>query len=221
MLRVLCLFSGSASSLRYLVENDPNYGKRYVFVGAFCDRDGVTGITYCRDADIPIPVDVIDYRAWIRRNNVSYNDLQARAVYFTQVLDLVRKYKPDIILCSGFMLVITSNFVAAYPNRILNVHPANLAKLGEDGKPVYAGTKDAVQSAIAAGDKCTRSTIHVLTDDVDLGPAVTFSDWLAVAPDRDAKCHQEAMKVHCDGPGYAAALAMICDDVTVLDRLAA
>jgi len=52
-----------------------------------------------------------------------------------QVLQKVKKYQPDLIVLAGFLLKIPEAMVAAFPDKIINIHPALLPKYG--GKGMY------------------------------------------------------------------------------------
>lgn len=203
MLQIAILFSGSASSVRYLIENDPHYTKTYSFAMGMTDNKDASGRSYLEDCGIPcIPA---DFHAWRRDNDVSYGDTHSREEYFAIYDQFIKAYKADIILLSGFMLIITPPLLGAY--HILNVHPSGLHILDENGKRKYTGA-DAVTDAINAGETQTFSTIHLLNEEVDGGPIVTISDPLAYRGGSVAD-HQERMKTLCDGPAYATALKMI------------
>ncbi len=72
--------------------------------------------------------------------------------------------KIDLILLIGFMRILSSEFVERWRGKIINVHPSLL--------PKYAGgmNNDVHESVLAAGDKESGCTIHLVTKDVDCGP---------------------------------------------------
>lgn len=205
-MRVAVFFSGGASSLKYLLENDSNLNKKYQIVVAFTDNPQAAALNLVKQADIQLIQ--LDFHNWCRQNQVKFNDLKARQNYFRQISHLIKPFKPDIIMLSGFMLLITEPLLTKYQNRILNVHPADLTILNQQGKRKYTGI-DAVAQAISAGEKSTRSTIHLVTAEIDNGPIVTLSDPLIIEHGSDAKTHQEKMKWACDGPAYARALTLL------------
>ena len=203
-LRVVAFFSGSASSVRWLFENDPNYRVTYEFVGMFSNVSEASGIEYGETHGIP--VEKIDYREWCKRHRVKRTNLVARVAYYQEVLvECIAPYNPDFILLSGHMLLLTEPFLTAYEGRMLNVHPALLSKRGADGLPKYRGIGDVVGQAMAAGDP-TGSTVHILIERADLGPIVAESAPLPYEMGDNSKAHQELMKTACDGPAYQLAL---------------
>lgn len=74
----------------------------------------------------------------------------------------------DLVVCSGYMKLIGPQTIASVRGRILNVHPALLPKHG--GKGLYG--RHVHDAVIAAGDKETGITIHLVNGEYDKGPVV-------------------------------------------------
>jgi folate-dependent phosphoribosylglycinamide formyltransferase PurN len=87
----------------------------------------------------------------------------------------------DVILLLGYLYVITEPLLAAFPGRILNIHDADLTLRRADGSPRYPGLH-ATRDAIFAGERETRSSVHVVTSQVDAGPVMARSAAFPVAP---------------------------------------
>lgn len=209
-LRIVVLFSGGASAVKYLMENDTNYGKKYKFVFSLTDTKGASGITYLKENNIPYTV------ASIKQFNARHHyfgkikDMpdSIRRAYFRYILDIISPHKADIILLSGFMLKIVGPLLGYCP--IINVHPSDTRIKSEDGvTPKYTG-KNAVKLAINAGETSTASTIHVVEEKIDEGRIICVSQPLMVQPEVSVTEHQNRMKIFCDGPAYREALSMIC-----------
>lgn len=207
-MRVAVLFSGGASALKYLLENDPNVGRIYEFVGALTDRPDASGISIAQQAHIP--VEILSFREFLRERGASFRDPKAREAYFTEVVKRLEKWAPDVLMLSGFMLIVTEPLLGAYRGRILNVHPADLTITDAQGRRKYVGL-DAVRRALEAGEKFTRSTVHLVTEEVDGGPILTLSEPLEVVPGISPEEHQERMKWACDGPAYQKALELLAE----------
>lgn len=217
LMRVVVLFSGGASALKFLLEHDANLGRKYAFVGAFTDRRDAPGIeTACRAG---IPVEVLDYREFIRAHRATYSDPKARRAYFETVARRLDRRQPDVLMLAGFMLIVTDPLLSTYTDRILNVHPADLTVVDDRGARKYTGM-DAVAQAIEAGETQTRSTVHLVTRDVDAGPIVALSEPLAVEQGITPERHQEKMKWACDGPAYLKALSRIAEGRVWIDPVA-
>ncbi len=77
------------------------------------------------------------------------------------VLDELARWQPDLVVLAGFMRLLGPAVVAAYQNRILNIHPSLL--------PAFPG-KDAPRRALEHGVKVTGCTVHFVDEGVDTGP---------------------------------------------------
>lgn len=83
-----------------------------------------------------------------------------RAQHDAQMIAQLRAHRVDLVCLAGYMRIITSEFVQAYPQRILNVHPSLL--------PAFPGL-DAQAQALAYGAKVAGCTVHFVDEAVDHG----------------------------------------------------
>jgi phosphoribosylglycinamide formyltransferase-1 len=83
-----------------------------------------------------------------------------RAEHDAAILARLREHKVDLVCLAGYMRVITPEFVRAFPNRILNVHPSLL--------PAFPGL-DAHQQALDYGARVAGCTVHFVDEAVDHG----------------------------------------------------
>jgi phosphoribosylglycinamide formyltransferase-1 len=104
-----------------------------------------------------------------------------RAEFDAITAETLQRLDVDVVLLLGYLYVLTEPMLDAFPGRILNVHDSDLALLSNDGRRRYRGLH-ATRDAIMAGERETRSTLHVVTSEVDGGPIVTRSEPFAVAP---------------------------------------
>jgi phosphoribosylglycinamide formyltransferase-1 len=74
-------------------------------------------------------------------------------------------YRPDLIVLAGFLKLIPSELIAAFPNRIINLHPSLLPKYG--GKGMYG--MHVHKAVIDAGDDESGITIHLVNEHYDEG----------------------------------------------------
>jgi phosphoribosylglycinamide formyltransferase 1 len=82
------------------------------------------------------------------------------------IRDTLLKHQVDLVVLAGFMKKVGSKTIEAFAGRIINIHPALLPKYGGPG--MY-GT-NVHERVLAAGDRETGVTIHVVTDHYDAGP---------------------------------------------------
>lgn len=84
------------------------------------------------------------------------------------MLSLLRERDIHFIVLAGFLLMIPDYLIAAYPRRIINLHPSLLPKFG--GKGMYGHhVHEAVK---AAGEKETGMTVHYVTGECDGGEII-------------------------------------------------
>jgi folate-dependent phosphoribosylglycinamide formyltransferase PurN len=87
----------------------------------------------------------------------------------------------DVVLLLGYLFILTEPMLDAFPNRILNIHDADLLLRRPDGGPRYPGLHS-TRDAIIAGERETRSSAHIVTSELDGGPVVARSRAFPVAP---------------------------------------
>ena len=83
----------------------------------------------------------------------------------------------ELVVLAGYMQLVSPGFLAAFPQRVVNVHPALL--------PAFPGI-GSVEQAIAYGVKVAGVTVHFVDEGVDTG-AIIFQRAVDVAPDDDGE----------------------------------
>ena len=90
-----------------------------------------------------------------------------------QIIQLMQAWRVDLIVLAGYMKVVSPDFIKAFPNRIINLHPSLL--------PKYKGLH-AVEQALEAGDKVTGCTVHYVNEELDSGEVILQSE-VPIEPD--------------------------------------
>lgn len=160
-MRLAVLVSGSGTNLTALlraIDHDGAFGGEVVVVGS--DRGDAGGLRHARAADVPVVVEEL-------------GDHSDRATWEATLVERLRVHQPDAIVLAGFMKIVSGEFLAHWPHRVLNTHPSLL--------PAFPGAH-AVREALAYGVKVTGSTVHFVDEQVDHGPIIA----------------QEAVPVHSD-----------------------
>jgi phosphoribosylglycinamide formyltransferase-1 len=114
------------------------------------DRTGTYGVE--RSAAAGSDTFVVDFKA--------YAD---RAAWNAALTEAVEAYQPDIVVSSGFMRIVSPEFIDAFDGKYLNTHPALL--------PSFPGAHG-VRDALAYGVKVTGCTVHWADAGVDTGPII-------------------------------------------------
>lgn len=106
-----------------------------------------------------------------------------------RVLDLLTARKVDYIILAGFLLLVPENLLNAFPNKIINIHPALLPKYG--GKGMYG--HHVHEAVVANHETVTGITIHVVDGRYDCGTTL-FQARCMVLPTDDA--NDVAARIH-------------------------
>ena len=86
--------------------------------------------------------------------------------------DWLERLGVELVVCAGYMHLLSPEFLARFPGRIVNVHPSLL--------PEFPGTR-AISDAVAARVETTGVTVHVIDEGVDTGP-ILAQEPVPVAP---------------------------------------
>ena len=98
--------------------------------------------------------------AGVRALTISHKDFASREAFDRALVDALREAEVNWVALAGFMRVLTPQFLAAYPGRIINIHPSLL--------PAFPGL-DAAKQALEYGVKLTSCTVHFVDHGVDSG----------------------------------------------------
>jgi phosphoribosylglycinamide formyltransferase-1 len=161
--RLAVLLSGRGSNFAAIHDAIVRSELDAEIVSVISNRPGAPGIEYART--LGLPAHVVDHRAF-----------DSRAAHEAEVLAILENARPDFIALAGYMRLLSPSFIAAYPMRIINIHPSLL--------PAFAGV-DAQAQAVAHGVKISGCTVHFVDENLDAGPIIVQRA-VAVGPDDDA-----------------------------------
>lgn len=122
--------------------------------------------------------------AGIETRTVRLADFADREEWNEALAAAIEECRPDLVVSAGFMRVLGSPVLTAFPQRIINTHPALL--------PLFPGAH-AVRDALAAGATQTGSTVHVVDAGVDTGPVIA-QEVVAILPGDDEATLHERIK---------------------------
>ena len=94
---------------------------------------------------------------------VSQADYSDKGAFETHIITVLRRYQIDWIALAGYMVIVGPTLLAAYPDRIINIHPSLL--------PAFKGL-DAQQQALDYGVKYAGCSVHYVTAAVDSGKII-------------------------------------------------
>jgi phosphoribosylglycinamide formyltransferase 1 len=149
-LRVAVLISGRGSNLQALIEAcaAPDFPAAIACVIA--NRAGAAGLAHAARAGIPSRV--IPHRL--------YPD---RAAFDRTLDEALHEAGAELVCLAGFMRLLTSGFVEAWRDRMINIHPSLL--------PAFPGLQTH-ERVIAAGVRFTGCTVHFVRPEMDTGPII-------------------------------------------------
>lgn len=145
------LVSGRGSNLQAIIDNIEKGSLAAELVVVVSDQPDAYALDRARKHGIAaVHVSAKGYRG--KRDE--YDALLAREL---------QKHEVDLVCLAGFMRIITPTLIKAYPNRILNIHPALL--------PAFPGLH-VQKAALAHGAKFSGCTVHFVDEGMDTGPII-------------------------------------------------
>ena len=148
-LKVGVLVSGSGSNLQAIIDAAAE-GLPIEIAHVVSSRPDAYGIERAKAAGIPVLV----------MNQQMYADARAAD---EMIADTLKASGVEYVVMAGYMRMVTGVLLDAFPNRILNLHPALL--------PSFVGAH-AIQDAFDAGVKVTGVTVHFANAEYDKGPII-------------------------------------------------
>ncbi len=133
-----------------------------------------------------------------------YSDI---AAYSKALADTLTEEKIDLVVLAGFLTIFDEQVYSAFPNKIINVHPALIPSFCGKG---YYGLH-VHEAALAKGVKVSGATVHIVTPECDAGPiilqkAVEVKDddtpetlQRRIMEEAEWKILPEAVKLFCEG----------------------
>ena len=155
--RLVVLVSGAGTNLQALLDAcaDPGYGATVVAVGA--DRDSIAALDRAKAANIST-------------FTVKVGDFPTRDDWDEALARACEHYRPDLIVCAGFMKLVGQAFLARFNGRCLNTH--------------------GVRDALSYGVKVTGCTVFLVDEGVDAGPVLAQAAVPVHDDDDEASLHE-------------------------------
>ena len=138
---------------------------------------------------------------------VSRKDYPSNQAMTVALVDKLKEARIDLVVLAGFMVILTGEMVQAYPNAILNVHPAlipSFAGPGCYGLHVH-------EKALEYGVKLTGATVHFVSEECDGGPIVSQKA-VDVLPDDTPEVLQRRVMEQCEWQLLPQAVSLFCQD---------
>lgn len=143
----------------------------------------------------------IKTRTLIRKD---YNDI---ASYSRDMRDALIEEKADVIVYAGFMTILDENVCDAFPNKMVNVHPALIPSFCGKG---YYGLH-VHEEALKKGVKVSGATVHFVTAECDGGPII-LQKAVEVLEDDTPETLQRRIMEQAEWKILPQAVALLCDE---------
>ena len=195
MKRIAVLVSGGGTNLQALIDAQ---GRGEIINGSIAAVVSSSPDAYAleRAEKAGIPGYVID--RW---------DYPSNRAMTAALVDKLHQLDIQLVVLAGFMTILTEEMVRAFPNAILNIHPAlipSFAGPGCYGLHVH-------EKALAYGVKLSGATVHFVSPECDGGPIV-LQKAVEVLPDDTPEVLQRRIMEQCEWKLLPQAVSLFCQD---------
>jgi phosphoribosylglycinamide formyltransferase-1 len=172
------LISGEGTNLQAMIEAIANGDLKADIRVVISNKASAGGLTRARRHGIPAEV-------------ISHRDFASREAFDRALVAALQAHEVELVACAGFMRILSPVMVRAFPNRIMNIHPALC--------PAFPGV-DAIQQALDYGVRFTGCTVFFVTEGIDDGQIIVQAV-VPVYPDDDearlaARIHVEEHRIY-------------------------
>jgi phosphoribosylglycinamide formyltransferase-1 len=186
--RIAVLASGRGSNFQAVIEAIAAGRIPAACVALITDNPEAYAIERARKADVPVII-------------LDYASFPSKAKYEHDLLATMRKQKADLFVLAGYMRILGPAIVRAFPEKIVNIHPALL--------PSFTGLH-AQRQAVAYGVKVAGCTVHFVDENLDCGPII-LQNCVPVlkGDDEDSLAERILIEEHTC---YPEAIRLFCED---------
>lgn len=193
MVKIAVLVSGGGTNLQALLDSEArgeNPNGRITLVVA--SKPGVYALERAAKAGVESCV-------------VSRKSYESPEAFDAALLEVLKSHDIGLVVLAGFLSVLGPSVVAAYPRRILNVHPALIPAFCGPG--MYGLRPH--QAALARGCKVTGATVHFVNEECDGGP-ILLQKAVDILPGDTPEALQKRVMVEAEWKLLPKAVAMVC-----------
>jgi phosphoribosylglycinamide formyltransferase-1 len=199
---IAVLVSGGGTNLQALIDAEANgmFGESKISL-VVASKPGVYALERAAKSNIPSVV-------------IARKDYQDIAEYSRALADELLSRGIDLVVLAGFLTIIDEQMYEAFPNRIINVHPALIPSFCGKG---YYGLH-VHEAALLAGVKVSGATVHIVTPECDAGPII-LQKAVSVMQDDTPETLQKRIMVEAEWKILPEAVKLFCEDrLTVKDN---
>ncbi|KQY51057.1 phosphoribosylglycinamide formyltransferase [Lysobacter sp. Root494] len=171
-MRLAVLASGRGSNLLAILDAITRGELDAQVVGVFSDKADAPALAHARDAGV-------------EARPLSPRGFASRSEFDEHLFSLVDAVQPDLIVCAGYMRLISDAAVAARIGRMINIHPSLL--------PEFKGLRTH-QQALDAGVRMHGASVHYVTPELDGGPVIAQARVAIEADDDVARLAERVLQ---------------------------
>ena len=201
MKRIAVLVSGGGTNLQALIDAQQRGELGGEIAAVISSKEGAYALERAKNAGI-------DGYVLPRK---SFDSNRAMTV---ALVEMLKDMDIDLVVLAGCMIIFTEELVEAYPNAIMNVHPALIPSFCGPG---YYGLR-VHEEALKYGVKLSGATVHFVSAECDGGPIIAQKA-VEVLPDDTAEVLQKRIMEQAEWVLLPAAVKAFCEDrITVAGR---
>ena len=144
------LISGSGTNLQAIIDTIERGELNAVIRVVLSNRGDAYGLTRARHHNLPTVV-------------ISHKDFSSREAFEAELIKTLQDHGVELVVLAGFMRLLSPVFIRAFPQRIMNIHPALL--------PAFPGTH-VQRQALEHGVRISGVTVHFVDEEMDHGPII-------------------------------------------------
>lgn len=171
-LRLGVLISGRGSNLQAIIDAIDRGALNAIVVVVISNRAGAAGLERARNRGIKTLVS-------------SQRDYPSREDFDRALVAALRNERVELVACAGFMRILSPVMIAAFPDRILNIHPSLL--------PAFPGL-DAQRAALEHGVRITGCTVFIVRAGIDDGPIIIQAAVPVMPTDDEASLSERILR---------------------------
>lgn len=196
MLNIGVLVSGGGTNLQALIDAQ-NGGiiKSGRIVTVVSDREGAYALERAA-------------KAGIDGHSILKKDYAEKADFDKALVEYLKSKNVDIVVLAGFLSILGKDFISAYRDRIVNIHPSLIPSFCGDG---FYGLK-VHQAALDYGVKVTGATVHLVNEITD-GGKILMQKAVYINDDDTAETLQKRVMQEAEWQILPQAVEMLCDSI--------
>lgn len=196
MLNIGVLVSGGGTNLQALIDAQ-NGGiiKSGRIVTVVSDREGAYALERAA-------------KAGIDGHSILKKDYAEKADFDKALVEYLKSKNVDIVVLAGFLSILGKDFISAYRDRIVNIHPSLIPSFCGDG---FYGLK-VHQAALDYGVKVTGATVHLVNEITD-GGKILMQKAVYINDDDTAETLQKRVMKEAEWQILPQAVEMLCNSI--------